>query len=185
MDMPPVSNFDTAIEFVLSHEGGYTQNPYDRGGSTHYGISLRFLKNLSNEALKRYGIFEEPNEDTIKGLTKDQAKAIYRGEFWASAPFEKICQQEYCNYIFDMAVNCGLAPAIKCVQRACWAVQRDWQHLKDDGILGNQTLAAIKVCGIFLMPCIRAERANLYRMIIQSHPDQQEFFTGWLNRTYG
>jgi lysozyme family protein len=180
-----MSDFNVAVEFVLSHEGGYVDNVYDRGGTTNFGISLRFLKNLSHESLKRVGIFEDPNEDTIKNLTIDQAKAIYRGEFWEQAPFEKISNQEYCNYIFDMAVNIGLAPAIKCVQRACWAVQRDWGHLKDDGILGLQTLAAIRVCGVFIMPALRAERANHYRLIINNHPEQKEFFNGWLNRTYG
>ena len=31
--------FEDAIDFVLEVEGGYSNNPNDRGGETNYGIS--------------------------------------------------------------------------------------------------------------------------------------------------
>ena len=33
-------NFDIAIKVVLFNEGGLTDHPYDRGGSTNYGITF-------------------------------------------------------------------------------------------------------------------------------------------------
>lgn len=180
-----MSDFNIAVEFVLSHEGVYVENIYDLGGSTNFGISLRFLKTISHENLKKYGIFEEPNIDTVKNLTLDQARAIYKGEFWDLAPYDKIYDQGHASYIFDMAVNMGEAHAIKCAQRACWAVQRDWKELLDDGHLGLKTIAALKMAGMFLMPALRAERANYYRSLVAQNPQQKEFINGWYNRTYG
>lgn len=179
-----MSDFETAVNFVLRNEGGFSDNPYDKGGITNHGISLRFLKNLDVDKLRAYSIFEVPTEQTIQDLTIDQAKKIYKGEFWDQSPFEKIMNQEHCNYIFDMAVNMGISPAIKCVQRACWAVMQKWEQLTDDGILGNKTLEALRISGFLIMPPMRAERGSFYRALINNNPEQKEFLRGWYDRTY-
>lgn len=180
-----MSDFETAVNFVLRNEGGFNERMADRGGATNYGISLRFLKQIPADRIKSYGIFEmDITRETILHLTMQQAKNIYQGEFWKHAPFEKIMNQEYCNYIFDMAINMGIAPAIKCVQRACWAVMKKWEQLKDDGILGDKTIQAIQLCGFLIMPALRAERGNYYRAIIVHDPEQESNLKSWFNRTY-
>ena len=60
-----MSAFDYALDFVLREEGGYTNNPNDPGGETNYGICKRNYPNLD-----------------IKGLTRAQAIAIYRRDYW-------------------------------------------------------------------------------------------------------
>lgn len=178
-----MSSFDEAIDFVLRNEKGLVNNSHDNGKITNHGISLRFLKNLPADSLRKYGVFEEVSEDTIRHLTLEQAKKIYHDEFWLSAPFEKIGNQAHCNFIFDMAINMGIAPAIKCVQRACWAVMQK-RDLIDDGVMGVKTLDAIKRCGFLMMPPMRSERAGYYRLIVQNDGDQKDFINGWLNRAY-
>lgn len=178
-----MSDFDIAIANVLKNEKGLVDNPHDAGQITNFGISFRFLKNLSRESLVKYGIFEEVSEQTIRDLSLSQAKNIYRGEFWDHAPFEKIGNQDIANYVFDMAVNLGIAPAIKCLQRAVWAVMKR-RDLIDDGILGLKTLAAILQCGFLLLPAIRSERAGYYRLTAQVNIMDAEFLQGWLNRAY-
>lgn len=180
-----MSNFTDAVNFVLDNEKGFVNNPKDEGGATNFGISLRFLKSLSSELRRAYGIYDmEITVDTIFHLTREQAIAIYQGEFWKHASFDKIRNQNLCNYIFDMAVNLGISPAIKCVQRACWAVMKKWELLPEDGILGNKTIDAIQICGFFLLPAIRAERGNFYRALVEKTPEQKEFIKGWYDRTY-
>ena len=73
-----MSDFNVAVDFVLENEGGLSENPKDTGGITNFGISLRFLRELPNENLRRYGIFEPVTEMTVRDLTIDQAKFIYR-----------------------------------------------------------------------------------------------------------
>jgi lysozyme family protein len=175
-----MSDFDTAINYVLKNEKGLEENPNDPGGISNFGISLRFLKCIPAERLKNYAIFGDVDADTIKLLTIQQAKQIYHGEFWLNAPFDKIYNQDFTNYIFDMAINMGIAPAIKCVQRACWAVMKRWDQLPDDGILGEKTLMTIKMCAFLLMPALRAERGAFYRNL----SNEKEFLDGWYNRTY-
>lgn len=178
-----MSTFDQAIEYVLHNEGVLSENPNDRGGITVFGISLRFLKSLSPIELKNYGIHDAVTEQTIRDLTEQQAKDILYGEFWQHARFSEIKNQEQCNYIFDMAVNSGIAQAIKCAQRACWACMKR-RALVDDGILGDKTLMTINMCGFLLMPALRSERAGYYRLITQSNPENHVFLQGWLKRAY-
>lgn len=178
-----MAEFNEAVELVLKNEGLLVKENHDKGGITKFGISLRFLRSLDLETLKKYGIFEYPVDDTIRDLSIDKAKEIYRGEFWNAASFEKIGNQEQANYIFDTAVNMGIAPAIKCVQRAVWSVMKR-REIQDDGILGVQTLAGIQRCGFLLMPAMRSERAGYYRLTVAHDAQQDANLQGWLNRAY-
>lgn len=179
-----MSSFDEAVSFVLNNEGRYSNNPRDKGSATNYGISLRFLNSLPIETIRGYGFGGVLDDQAIRDMTLETAKKIYREQFWSVQPFFKILKQEHANYIFDFAVNCGIAPAIKAVQRACWAVLRKPYSPIDDGILGDGTLAAINQCGYFLMPAMRAERGSYYRDLVQRFPEQKEFLHGWYDRCY-
>jgi lysozyme family protein len=178
--------FSPALEVVLKNEGGLTEaHPSDPGGITNFGISLRFLKSVVNPS--QYGIHDhEIDADTIRNLTPSQAAALYQGEFWNTAPFASISDQDVCNYLFDMGVNLGIAPAVKCCQRAVWAVWNHYRVMSDDGILGHDTLMWIERCKPDrLISCMRSERAGEYRLIAQKHPEQMPEMNGWLTRAYG
>lgn len=178
--------FSPALEIVLKNEGGLTEaHASDPGGITNFGISLRFLRSVQNPS--RYGIYDhEIDADTIRHLSPAQAASLYQGEFWNAAPFESIQDQDVCNFVFDMGVNLGISPAVKCCQRAVWAV---WSHnkvIRDDGILGHETLMWIERCKPnMLIAAMRSERAGEYRLIVQKHPEESPELDGWLNRAYG
>ena len=182
--------FNAAVEVVLANEGGLVDNPRDPGGLTNHGISLRFVNEIPAERLKAYGIYpatvssQEIGEQSIRDLTIEQAKNIYKGEFWDKALFGEIRSQNVINVLFDMVVNEGCAPAVKCAQRACMAVMRNSNILLEDGILGPKTLTIINLCGENLAAAMRSERASDYRVICALHPSQSVFKEGWLRRAY-
>lgn len=110
--------FLTAINRVLSHEGGYVNNPKDPGGETQWGISKRSYPNVS-----------------IKELTRNQAIAIYYRDFWIKAHCEEL--SDGAGYqLMDSAVNSGIAQSIRFMQRAA--------GVADDGVYGPITLGAIR-----------------------------------------
>lgn len=176
--------FESAVNFILDNEGLLEENPADPGGTTNFGISLRFLREVSSEALKRAGIFEPITEQTIRDLTRDQAIILYRSEFWETAPFEKIQNQMLANYIFDMVINHGMSQAIKLTQRATWAAQKKKDYIKDDGDLGKFTLQAINQASFMLIPAMMAQRDGFYRRLVALNPTRKVFLDGWLNRCY-
>lgn len=110
-------NFDQAIERILSHEGGYVNNPRDPGGETQWGISKRSYPSLN-----------------IKTLTRDQAKDIYKRDFWDRVHAD----QMYDGVAFqalDFAVNSGIETAVRKLQKAV--------GVADDGYWGPVTRKAV------------------------------------------
>jgi len=111
-------NFDTAFNRLIGHEGGYVNNPKDPGGETKYGISKRAY----------------PDVD-IAALTLDQAKAIYRRDFWDRARCDEL-PPAVAFQVFDTAVNSGIGQAIRFLQRSV--------GVADDGNVGPLTMNAVK-----------------------------------------
>lgn len=182
--------FNPAVEFVLKNEGGFVDNVSDPGGATNFGVSLRLLRSLSVEVLRRIGVFrmgEALTVNDIENLTSPQAELVYKFAFWDQAPFDKIQDQDICNYLFDCAVLHGINQAVKLIQRALWSVYRNinYQSIIDDGLLGDGTIGLINATttrSIFM--ALMAERAGLMRLIVAERPKDREFLNGWLERCY-
>ena len=153
-----MKNFDEIIEQVLEHEGGYVNDPTDLGGETKYGITKRFY----------------PDVD-IKNLTVEQAKEIYRKDYWDKNRVESLPQNLW-HIFFDMCVNMGRRTAVKVLQRA--AVNRG-RNIEVDGGLGPMTIKALK--GVEL-DRVRAYRVKFYVDLITNKPEQEKFFLGWFRR---
>jgi lysozyme family protein len=91
-------NFDDVIARVLANEGGYVNNPADPGGETNFGISKHAY----------------PDVD-IANLTRDQAAAIYKRDFWDKMQLD--LQAPAIGYqLLDFAVNAGVGTAIRVAQ---------------------------------------------------------------------
>jgi lysozyme family protein len=158
--------FEHAIGKVLGHEGGYVNDASDRGGETKYGISKRTYPDLD-----------------IKSLTREQAKAIYRRDFWERYKYCQIGDQVISAKLLDLSINMGPNSAHRLLQRALKA--NGCSDIKEDGIIGRMTLAAVnRVDASALLAAIRSEAAGYYRLIVASKPDQNKFLQGWLNRAY-
>lgn len=111
-------DFDAAFDRLMGNEGGYVNNPSDPGGETKWGICRRSY----------------PNVD-IKNLTRDQAKEIYRRDFWLRGQMDRF-DAAIAFQVFDAAVNHGIETAIRMLQQAA--------GVADDGHIGPISLAAIK-----------------------------------------
>lgn len=109
--------FDSSFAALVGNEGGYVNNPADPGGETNWGISKRSY----------------PTVD-IAALSQDDAKAIYKRDFWDRAQCDRL-PPGIAFDVFDTAVNSGIGQAIRFLQRAV--------GVADDGVVGPMTLAAI------------------------------------------
>ena len=116
-------HFDEIIEHVLEKEGGYVNDPTDLGGETKYGITKRFYPDID-----------------IKNLTEEQAKEIYRRDYWDKNRVDELPEQLR-HIFFDMCVNQGRGTAVKVLQRAANA---KGAKLKVDGGMGPATLKAVQ-----------------------------------------
>lgn len=162
--MPDDAGFIAALDFVLAKEGGYSDDPADPGGATNFGISLRFY---------RAEIDSLASSQTIKGLSRDQAAAIYRKRFWEMPGCDKMpgC---VAFLVFDCAVNQGRGRAISFLQRAL-----GMNAAKIDGIYGPDTAAALQKADIAaLLDEIAARRGEAYAGSVIF----RTFGLGWMRR---
>lgn len=162
-----MANFQTAIEFVLNHEGGYVNDPADPGGETKYGITKRSYPRLD-----------------IKNLTVQQAKEIYYRDFWIKNKFDMIVSDSVAQKCFDTAVNIGSVKAVTLIQRACNLIDTDpTKRLKVDGIIGPKTLNFVNTIdeSTFLF-VFRDLQAEYYKALVRRKPKKKKFLQGWLNR---
>lgn len=179
-----MANFQSCVSYVLENEGGLSKHPSDPGGTTNMGISLRFLREIDQDSLKRIGIFGDVNEQTIVDLTPDQAEKLYYSEFWLTAPFDKIMNSIIGKYIFDMSVHHGLSQAVRLTQRACCSAQKMKDYLKDDGLFGAKTLQAVNQASFMLIPALISERTGFMRQLVAVNPKLEVFLDGWLTRAF-
>lgn len=151
-----MSNFDTAFEALIGHEGGYVNHPKDPGGETKFGITKRTY----------------PGED-IRNLTLDRAKAIYKRDFWDKVRGDEMPYPIAFN-LFDGAVNSGAGNAIRWMQRAA--------GVADDGTLGPRSMAAI----LAMSPAALAARYNGQRLKFMADLGTWSTFgKGWARRVAG
>ena len=148
--------FDLLVERVLSHEGGYVNDPRDPGQETRWGISKRAYPHLD-----------------IRNLTRAQAVDIYRRDFWQRVRGDEL-PREFAFQALDAAVNHGIGNAVRWMQRAA--------GVADDGVIGPVTLAAVqRAQAADLVLRINAERLRFYAKLTTF----STFGRGWVNRVAG
>lgn len=145
--------FKDAIERVLSHEGGYVNNPKDPGGETNWGIAKRSY----------------PTVD-IKNLTRESAIEIYRRDFWAPVA-SYVSDSALVFQMLDSAINHGMGNATRFLQRAL--------GLADDGHFGPLSIAALSAADIKDVHLLfMAERFEFCTKLSTF----SEFGKGWVRR---
>jgi lysozyme family protein len=117
---------EECLDKLFGNEGGLSLDPKDRGNWTSGKIGVGELKG------SKYGIsaMTYPTLD-IKNLTLDQAKEIYKRDFWIKLGLDKL-PTEISFDMFDTAVNSGVTRAVKLLQKCVKSVE--------DGVIGIDTI---------------------------------------------
>ena len=158
-------NFDASFERVIKAEGGYVNDPDDRGGETNFGVTIGAWGAYLGREIK-------PGE--IKALTKETVKPFYRAMYWDKVKGDDLpLAVDYS--VFDFAVNAGVSRAAKFLQRAVGAV--------DDGVIGLGTLGRVaKTDTSKLLENFADQKQRFYQGLATTNPSQQKFLKGWLAR---
>jgi lysozyme family protein len=162
--------FQRALEFVLKVEGGYTNDPVDRGGATNKGI----LQRVYDIYRKAEGL--RPAD--VRDILNIEVEEIYRDAYWLEGDCDRLPWPVSLVH-FDACVNTGVTQAARFLQRSVGA--------EADGRIGPKTLEAVRSALNKLSPMGLAERLvsrrePFYRRLAQTDPSQKRFLQGWLNR---
>lgn len=155
--------FIDIIPRILEREGGYVNNPNDRGGATNFGITQRVYRDWKGD----------PKAD-VKSLDKSQASQIYFDLYWKPSKAEQL-PESIRDIHLDAAVNHGVGRAAKLLQTA--------SAVTIDGAIGSKTLAAAKALNPELLKLrYIVARYKFYGGIIQRDRSQVVFMAGWMAR---
>ena len=160
-----MADYTKLIPIIKKWEGGYSDNPNDRGGATNSGVTLAVYQSV-------YGKNKTKND--LKKMTSDQWNYIFTKLYWNKWKADEIKNQSIANILVDWVWMSGLG-TIKKIQSLF--------GLTADGIVGNKTISYINSHDqeeIFNK--ILNRRKQFYESLVKNNPSQKVFLKGWMNR---
>lgn len=162
------------ISTILAHEGGYVNDPADRGGATNFGVTqLTYSKWLGRAA----------SIADVKAMDVETAKEIYRANYYYKPRINGL-PQDVQPLAFDCAINHGPIRAMKFIQSVVNLA--GFGVITVDGICGPETMRKVQQAfdemGNYFVNAVVDERVNFYEAIIERDPSQARFRNGWLKR---
>jgi len=176
--------FVTALRRTEAFEGGWSNDPADRGGETKFGVTQKTWEFwLKNPASFKYGTLPV----RVSDISRNMSVPLYKTLYWDTLRCDEMQSVDLDGRVFDYGVNAGTGTAIKRLQIAYNLIRRDeWPILKEDGIIGNVTLEAINRCAAMyesaLIAAYNLQRGKHFESIIQNVASQRKFVRGWLAR---
>ena len=174
-----MANFARSFEVTMGHEGGYANNPDDRGGETYKGVARKFHPQWRGWAAVDIIKAKKPLSlnaalDADKDLQKE-IRTFYKKNFWDVNRTGDIQDQQIANQLFDFAVNSGAGMAARILQKAA--------GVEVDGQVGPITIAAVnKAKPEAFFNALIKERKAFYERIVLKDPSQRQFLAGWFKR---
>ncbi len=121
-----LSNFHISLLKLLSHEGGYVNDPQDPGGMTNLGVTKKVWEAWVGRTVSKAD---------MQALTPVAVGPLYKVKYWDKIRGDDLPSGlDYC--VFDFAVNSGVGRASKTLQAAV--------RTTVDGMIGKGTLEAVK-----------------------------------------
>ncbi len=169
-------DFKYCVNHVFDFEGGYVNDPDDRGGETNWGITIA--------TAKRSG-FTKP----MNLMTRDEAELIYKKLYWDILRLDDVIDRDVCLEMFDSGVNMGPGWPVKFVQRSLNALNntgKRWKDIVVDGRIGPATVTTLnsalthkdmKECILKAMNGLQTAR---YIDITEAREKNEKYLKGWL-----
>tara|TARA_Y100001973_G_C5201006_1_gene337670 strand:- start:497 stop:1030 length:534 start_codon:yes stop_codon:yes gene_type:complete len=175
--MANLETFDEIIEVVLEHEGGYVDDPDDRGGATNWGVTQAVYEDF---------VGYKCDKEEIKNMDEETAKEIYHEKFWKPSRADQLPAEVRETY-FDMVVNHGQGGAVKILQQACNNKRKPDNYIDVDGGIGPNTIRAAKNLKNWEL---QVERSGYYWNLVfkgskyTQRTSQVKFIRGWIRRCF-
>lgn len=151
-------DIELALQKVIQHEGGYTNNPADHGGPTKYGVTQ---KDMPGRA--------------IQDITVADAIAYYK-EHYVKDLYSEIKDQSIGEKLVDMGILFGVKTAVRMLQTS----MESEIHIVSDGVFGPETLSDVNQYAS--LPQYRTTLIQHVINIVHNDPSQNVFSAGWVNR---
>lgn len=165
-----MAHIELLAPIIFKWEGGFVNDPVDRGGATNMGVTLSTWRQM--------GYDKDGDGDIdvgdIKLLTKGDAMFVLRFFAWDRWNADQINNQSIANILVDW---------VYCSGKWGIVIPQKLLGVAVDGIVGKKTLKAVNSHDQpYLFNMIHWARIDFVDSIIWRHPEQERFRKGWLKR---
>lgn len=172
-------------------EGGYVNNPDDRGGVTNHGITEGLARRYETNLSTLFGW-----DGNMRNLTKEMAYWIYKTHFWDFMKLDVVHHFHplLADKMFDFGINAGRRTAVKVLQRYLTLNNNKGNLYPDlvvDGWVGSKTFHALEryltvrrgVRGVWnLLHGFISMQSAHYFDISERREANETFTYGWVTR---
>ena len=170
------------IKFILSWEGGYVNDPDDRGGETNKGITIGTWKAAGFDTFRKIPVLQVGKKcytnvtKSLYEMTDTQWEYVFKKYYWDRWKADEIKNQSVANLLVDWVWGSGV-----------WGIKYPQVLLKvtQDGIVGPKTLAALNSQDPeeLFKKLVKEREAYIERLVLRS-PKNKKFEKGWYRRLY-
>jgi len=144
---------EQALAFTLKEEGGFVDDPKDRGGATHHGVT--------QQTYDTYRDCLHLPRQSVAYIAADEVRDIYNSMYWNPGHCGELpARLGVCH--FDWCVNHGVTGALGTLRQV------------PDPSISDADDEAWKI--------YNGLRREWYRARVKAYPDQGVFLKGWLAR---
>jgi lysozyme family protein len=137
-------------------EGGYSNDPDDRGGETWRGIARNFWPQWEGwKIVDHFKTIYSAKQNFVDALKNDLQLDQFVKEFYKQNFYDVFegdaCPAIIADELYDIAINCGVPTCIKYLQRACNLLNRNshpdfYRDVEVDGKFGANTKHVLVMC---------------------------------------
>lgn len=170
---------------ILGKEGGYVNNPADKGGATRWGIT--------ESTARAHGYAGD-----MRVLPRETALTILTADYWTGPRFDLVASVSplIAAEICDTGVNMGPSVPSKWLQRWLTALNSGgslYPDLIPDGAIGPRTISALKSYlssrgkegEQVLLKAMNCSQGARYLELAEQRSANESFLYGWVKERVG
>ena len=164
-----MADYKRLVPFIRKWEGGFVNDPYDKGGATNAGVTIATYR-----AYRKQKGYATTSVDDLKGMTSVEWQEIFKTLYWDRWRADGIRSQSVADILVDW-VWASAVWGIKIPQRLLGVTV--------DGVVGPVTLETLnRLEARKIFDTIKSARVQFIDDICRRTPTNERFRRGWMNR---
>ncbi len=175
-----MANFEKAILNTFKAEGGFQNDPADTANYVN-GVCIGTNRGISAQGYYSY-YKKVPTVLDMKNLTIDQAKQIFKGNYWDKVGGDFIKNQSVAEMMFQFIIGSG-ASQISDIKDIANAIHgKEYLKENDLPIMKSECDFINSLDQSALFMALWKWRYSWYDIVVARNPAKKKYLNGWRNR---